>query len=521
MMDFKSHDENIAELDCLIEKQATDAELDAKPTFEDLCVLANNLNEESEPEKITELINKTRLIDLVSRRKINEVIKEKTKLPFKILEDYINESGEIKDCDQLKLAHHVQNEIGIDNIISAESFVWLWQDEGVWTKQEDRGVKQVVQHHITAEVNSVNRMLVDGVTEVFKNAIFKQHHKFNVGMPDTVNCLSGELMLDDVSDWVLTAHNRENYRTTQIPVNYNSGAIAPQFTEFLYSVFKGDHDANDKKKAVLEMMGYSLMAHCRHEKFVILIGSGANGKSVLLSVLEALVGRNNTAAVQPSQFDNRFQRAHLDGKLVNIVSELKQGAVIDDDALKGITSGESTTVEHKHQNPFDMRPFSTCWFGTNHMPHTRDFSDALFRRAVLLQFNNKFSPELGNMNPKLKEELIEELEGILIMALTAYSEAISSGFTTPDSTKSSLDLWRLEADQVAQFVDEECTIRPDKNEPSTPLYKAYQDWATESGIKQLVNNRNFKERLGRLGIESQRKEQGIFYTGIECRRLGR
>ena len=122
MMDFKSHDENIAELDCLIEKQATDAELDAKPTFEDLCVLANNLNEESEPEKITELINKTRLIDLVSRRKINEVIKEKTKLPFKILEDYINESGEIKDCDQLKLAHHVQNEIGIDNIISAESF---------------------------------------------------------------------------------------------------------------------------------------------------------------------------------------------------------------------------------------------------------------------------------------------------------------------------------------------------------------------------------------------------------------
>ena len=108
-------------------------------------------------------------------------------------------------------------------------------------------------------------------------------------------------------------------------------------------------------------------------KRAILIGAGANGKSVLLSVLYALAGPENVAGVQPSSFDNRFQRAHLHQKLVNIATGLKQGEVIADAELKAITSGEPATVEHEHKDPFVMRPFAACWFGTNHMPHTRDF----------------------------------------------------------------------------------------------------------------------------------------------------
>jgi putative DNA primase/helicase len=38
------------------------------------------------------------------------------------------------------------------------------------------------------------------------------------------------------------------------------------------------------------------------------------------------------------------------------------------------------TVEHKMQAPFDFKPFCTLWIGTNHIPTTRDFSDAIFRR---------------------------------------------------------------------------------------------------------------------------------------------
>lgn len=90
----------------------------------------------------------------------------------------------------------------------------------------------------------------------------------------------------------------------------------------------------------------------------------------------------NVCAVQPSQFENRFQRAHLAGKLANLIPEIAEGAEIADAELKAITSGELMTAEYKFVAPFDFRPFCTCWFGTNHMPHTRDFSEALFRRVA-------------------------------------------------------------------------------------------------------------------------------------------
>jgi hypothetical protein len=74
------------------------------------------------------------------------------------------------------------------------------------------------------------------------------------------------------------------------------------------------------------------MSHARHERFVMLIGPGANGKSVLLAILEGLLGAENVAGVQPSNFDRSFQRAHLHMKLANIVTELRQGEVIADGA---------------------------------------------------------------------------------------------------------------------------------------------------------------------------------------------
>ena len=52
-----------------------------------------------------------------------------------------------------------------------------------------------------------------------------------------------------------------------------------------------------------------------------------------MDTIAALVGPDHVAAVQPSQFENRFQRAHLQGKLVNLVSEIAEGHEIADAQL--------------------------------------------------------------------------------------------------------------------------------------------------------------------------------------------
>lgn len=499
----------------------------AEVGYLDLMEATENLTPEVAAEKPNLVAMFARLaskrLKAVPARTIWSRIKSTTKLPFSVLEDAASESagghgadgGTGEGVDHLHLAMQVIAQIGADNLIHVPGHVYRWRDAGVWRPADPEEVRQWVQRGIPHLVDEVSRGLVDGVTATLKTEIYRPEHRFNIGDPETINTPNGELVLV-TGQWHLMPHEKTSYRTTQIPVMYDPAATAPRFVQFLSEVFPGDEQ---QQQALLEMMGYSLVAHCRHERFVILIGPGANGKSVVLDLLEALAGRENVAAVQPSQLDNPFQRAHLHEKLINIVSEIKQGTVLDDDALKGIVSGEAVTVEHKYGHPFVMHPFSTCWFGTNHMPNTRDFSDGLFRRTLILQFEQVFKSELGNHDPHLKDKLKAELPGVLNMALAAYARAVDRGFTMPDKSMQARDEWRLEADQVAQFVDDDCTTIPGGEVEIGELFDRYKSWAVEAGVHKTMTKKGFRNRLTQLGYGHKRTNSARYVTGIRLGRL--
>jgi putative DNA primase/helicase len=482
-------------------------------SFEELLAAAKGL-EPGQIEDIEKIVAECTSLNPMRADAVFRAIKDATRVSLGTIRAQLSQDRNPKlEPDHLDLARMTLSEIGRENVICADGKqIWRWQLRGVWTQQDDRAIKQAVQQRLSREASiDVQAALVNGVTDVLKTEIFEQDHEFNRGNPETVNCLNGELELD-AGGWQLRPHCREHYRTTQIPVAYDPAADAPQFQAFLWQVFRDDPDREEKTRAVLELMGYTLMSHARHELFIMLIGPGANGKSVLLAVLEALLGSENVAGVQPANFDNRFQRAHLHQKLANIVTELKQGEVIADAELKAITSGEPATVEHKHKDPFVMRPFSTCWFGTNHMPHTRDFSEALFRRATILQFNRTFAK--SEQDPQLKDKLKAELPGILNLALNAYANALLQGFIEPASSDSAKKEWRLEADQVALFVDEACRRDPEARALSGDVFKAYTSWASDNGINKTMSQKGLRDRLTRLGFGSYRDKTGRYVTGL-------
>lgn len=486
---------------------------------------------EKTPSTINELMDKTENLapdDITGLKNILEIsshldeieihallthLKKKTGMTLGAMRKFLQQDQSNGQIDHLYVAKKIIENLGRQNILACEEGVFVWLDKGVWKAMESGEIKQRAQRALE-EDRSVMSHFVDGVVSVFKNEIYRPDHKFNIGNPEVINTPNGELHFDrDEGKWDLLRHNREAYRTSQVPVKYDPDADAPRFRQFLSEIFQNDSDKDDKIRAILEMVGYTMVAHCEYELFILLIGAGANGKSVLLAVLEALIGQENVVGVQPSQFDNRFQRAHLRHKLANIVTEIRQGEVIADAELKGIVSGEPSTVENKFKDPFTMRPYATCWFATNHMPHTRDFSDALFRRALIIKFNRVFGD--NEKNPKLRDELLKELPGILNLALDAYGNAIINGFTKPQSSVRAKEEWRLEADQVQQFVYDCCKRSPNGKIESAKLYTAYRNWAYDNGIRSTFTHKNFRDRLTRLGFGSERTNRARMVTGIE------
>jgi P4 family phage/plasmid primase-like protien len=410
---------------------------------------------------------------------------------------------------QLDHAREAKSSYGDGNLIHAQGGFFAWRHSGVWRGLDDQAVKQRI-HRVVSD-DDITGNTVDSILKLVRTESFVDDVAF--GAPfDGINCLNGELHFFG-GQWRLQPHQRQRYLLSQVPVEYDSSADAPRFRQFLAEVFEGDPDRVEKQWLVLELMGYTLLTSCRYEKFAILIGSGANGKSVLLELIKALCGTENVAAVAPDKLDNSFQRAYLHGKYANLVTEIAEGAVINDAALKAITSGELTTAEHKFRPPFSFSPYATCWFGTNHMPRTRDFSDALFRRACVITFNNKF--EGSRRDPLLKEKLLAELPGVLRLALDGLARVIARGhFTEPGSMLEAGLEWRQEADQVSQFIDDCCHVGAGET-PKKTVYDNYKAWTLDNGITRTLSQRSFTNRVRQIRGVGEKKSGSVrSYTGL-------
>ncbi len=440
-------------------------------------------------------------------------VAKKAKVPLSSLEQGTEAFSSVrasKDDDHLKAAKEVVASYGDGNLIGCPSGVWHWHSSGVWKRLDDRELKARI--HAVAGSNELTSSIVNSIMDLVKTEIFVAGHHFNEFSTNAIAVANGVLEYASAT-WTLQPHCREDFRTTLIPVIYDPQAEALRFELFLLEVFEGVPDPQERIRVIKQGFGYTLLASCHLERFFMLIGSGANGKSVLLSTLSSLVGAAQVTSVQPNQFDNRFQRAHLEGKLANIITEIAEGAEIADAQLKSLVSGELNTAEHKFQNPFDFRPIATHWFGTNHLPHTRDFSDALFRRAILVEFPRKFAEH--ERDPNLTKKLQAEMSGILNFAIEGLTELLETNqFTIPQSSTELATGWRMEADQANQFVDECCVADASSAVDISQIYTRYKEWASEAGIGRILGKKSLSQRLVRLGFTQGRNKSSRQIHGI-------
>ena len=102
--------------------------------------------------------------------------------------------------------------------------------------------------------------------------------------PWLLNVLNGTL---DLRTGKLRAHERDDLITKQTPVEYDSQAQSPQWESFLYQIMAGN-------KALMgyvqRAVGYALTGSTREQVLFMLYGTGANGKSTFLEMIQTLLG---------------------------------------------------------------------------------------------------------------------------------------------------------------------------------------------------------------------------------------
>lgn len=319
--------------------------------------------------------------------------------------------------------------------------------------------------------------------------------------PDTnyVCFLNGAL---DMTTFELVPHSPHHHLRSGRPAVWDESAKSPVFEKFLHDVFRDDKDRDEKMQFVLEWMGLCLVPDTSYEKFVVCVGEGGNGKSVLLKLMAELLGHENVYSAPIQRLGNRRALAELDGKLLLTSSEINENTVMDDGILKQIVSGDTVEAERKYEHPFTYTPVARIMLATNHLPKLRDVTNAFFRRLVMLRFNRNFTDDEMDLN--LPTKLRAELSGIFTMAVSGLRTLRERGrFDVPASSLEASDEYRENSDVVKLFAEEVLQSTEGKGMRPAALYDLYLKWCKSHGAK-AENNISLGKKLKHLGFNKAR-----------------
>jgi len=314
-------------------------------------------------------------------------------------------------------------------------------------------------------------------------------------------------------DWrsgELRPHAPEIVSTIQLPTRWNPEATCPGVEHFLARVIPAD--ANP---LVWEVIGYSLFPGNPLRKAILLLGPGANGKSVLLRILEALLGEGNVSHVALQALaEDRFSASELYGKLANVYADLDGRAIRQTDLFKMVTGGDMLRGERKYRDAFYFRAMALPLFSANQAPLSGDTTQAWFDRWIVVPMDVVI-PETER-DPKLPEKLTsaDELEGVLVRAVAALRRLLERGhFDVPESVGQANADYREFADSVAAFVEDQCLADEAAWTQRTRLYEAYRRWAESSGRKPY-GDRTFYKHVESLGFRPAKIHGARGFNGL-------
>lgn len=311
-------------------------------------------------------------------------------------------------------------------------------------------------------------------------------------------------------------HSWAHRARTSYPFPFDPVATPRKFLRFLEEAFRADADATTKIDLLQEFIGVAVIGlSTRLQKALVLVGPGANGKSVFAAVVEAAMPTGSVVAIPPQDLEQEYRRALLTGKSLNIVSELPNADIRGSEILKAVIAGDPITGREIRQSPYTFRPIAGHLFATNQLPGTRDQSHGFWRRLLVVEFNRIFATH--EQNPTLAVEIVrEELPAIVSWFLRGAERVLATGhYTLPPSSVVAVERWKRKADHVLEFVSEQC----DRLGPNVPIkmwtpaavvYRRYRDWALRSGHRPVACN-TFGERMALLGLPSHRTNSDRLY----------
>ncbi len=331
---------------------------------------------------------------------------------------------------------------------------------------------------------------------------------------DRLNVLNGIL---DISTGKLEPHSPDFLSPVQINAAWQPGVECPRIDRFVGQVFP-----DDAGELFYQLAGLYALPDTRHQKAVMLLGSGSNGKSVALALLQRFLGPRNVSALPLHQLsDSPYAAAELRGKLLNISSDLPDSALKDTALFKRVVDGRLSTIHarRRYGKPFAFRPFARLIFSANRVPDSADSTYGYLRRWLIVPFDARIDED--DQDPFLLQKLTtpDELSGLLNHAVAAYRHLLNRGrLIESPSMKTAKAQFNALSDPTRLFLSECVQPSPDDHILRSDLYRAYKKWCAVHTVRPVRAHRLYSAVHETLNIPTNMSNGRRIFRDIRLSR---
>lgn len=317
----------------------------------------------------------------------------------------------------------------------------------------------------------------------------------------------------DLRTGILRPHSRRDLITKLAPVNYKADAVMPSIEQWLQEIMR---ESDDLIHFIKRALGYSLTADTREQVLFICYGTGANGKSTLLSLFQEMMGDYATSTNASTLMARRADAipndiAALKGARFVSAMEVEEGQRFSEALVKRLTGNDRISARFMRGEWFEFDATFKIWLAVNHKPTVRGTDKGIWRRIRLIPFTVSIPEE--KQDKTLFARLRAELPGFLKWTVEGCLEWQKFGLGIPDEVRQATDTYQSENDIVGQFIGEKCLVQESVSARSGQLYDVFKSWCQSNGEHER-SNKWFSDRLAEKGFQKKRRNDGAQWTGL-------
>lgn len=314
----------------------------------------------------------------------------------------------------------------------------------------------------------------------------------------------------------MTPHDPVYRATNQIPYCFDpkarlSGTMVQDWLSFICQ-------SPEDLEMLLQFSGLCLTRDCRQQKFMILCGEGGTGKSVLIRLIDKMIGADNISNVSLDQLTQRFAAFGLLGRLLNSCADLSIDALSDVSTLKKVLGEDTISAESKGKDAISFRSYAKLIFSTNELPIVKaEKTNGFYRRLLILTMNNVPSKKESDFFDRLSAEV----DDFILLSVQALERLYQTGQITesPGSVEAVKHL-RCDSDTVEAFLTERVEKVPDSTEnriKKSDLYRSYEEFCRDME-RQSLTKQNFYRSMKTKGFSEVKNVSGTeCFRGVKYR----